>query len=174
MATFRLGAALVERGEVEEAIAKMREGLAAWRAAGAQLEVPYRLSVLAEAHGKLGQADVALALLTEALTLADETGEGFWRAEMYRLKGTLPFAQSREHQHEAEACVRRAIEIARAQGAKSLELRAVMSLSRWWARQGKRDDARRLLAEIYGWFTEGFDTADLREARALLEELSPP
>ena len=93
-------------------------------------------------------------------------------AEWYRLKGELLLRRSAEHHAEAESCFCQAIEIARSQGAKSLELRAVMSLSRLWQRQGKRDQARELLAPIYGWFTEGFDTADLQDARALLDELA--
>jgi predicted ATPase len=90
---------------------------------------------------------------------------------LYRVKGELLLRRSAEHQAEAESCFRQALEIARRQGAKSLELRAAMSLSRLWQRQGKRAEARQLLAEVYGWFTEGFDTPDLQEAKVLLEEL---
>jgi predicted ATPase len=106
------------------------------------------------------------------------TGEHFWEAELYRLKGTLTLKQSRVQslassvQKEAEECFLKAIEIARRQQAKSLELRAVMSLSRLWQSHGKKAEARQMLAEVYGWFTEGFDTADLQEAKTLLEELS--
>jgi len=137
------------------------------------------------------QAEEGLTALAEALTVADKTGERFYEAELYRLKGELSL-QSRQvkasqdksgvtsPQHlapstqaaaEAEACFHKAIEIARRQRAKSLELRAVMSLSRLWQSQGKKDEARQMLAEIYSWFTEGFDTADLQEAKALLESL---
>ena len=109
--------------------------------------------------------------------MVDKSGERFYEAGLYRLKGELTLAQSSVQrlessvQKEAEACFHKAIEIARRQQAKSLELRAVMSLSRLWQQQGKKAEARQMLGEIYGWFTEGFDTADLKEARALLEEL---
>ena len=113
-------------------------------------------------------------MLEEALTLAGETGERFWEAELYRLKGEFLLARSRESQAQAEASFRQAVERARHQKAKSLELRALISLSRLLQRQGKREEARRMLGDIYGWFTEGFDTADLHEARGLLDELSAP
>ena len=136
-------------------------------------------------------------MLAEALAAVDKTGERFYEAELHRLKGTLTLKQfgvrslefgvpnpqplilntqpptpSPQAEAEAEACFQKAIDIARRQSAKSLELRAVMSLSRLWQRQGKRDEAHKMLAEIYGWFTEGFDTKDLQEAKALLEELN--
>ncbi len=129
-------------------------------------------------------------MLAEALAAVDKTREQYYQAELYRLKGTLTLQQSQvpspksqvpNTQHptpsthaeaEAEACFLKAIEVARKQQAKSLELRAVMSLSRLWQQQGRKEDARQMLAEIYGWFTEGFDTKDLKEAKALLEELS--
>jgi predicted ATPase len=106
--------------------------------------------------------------------VVDNSGERFYEAELYRLKGELTLQQSgvRSPESEAEACFYKAVEIARKQSAKSLELRAVMSLSRLWQQQGKKAEARQLLAEIYGWFTEGFDTKDLQEARALLDELA--
>jgi predicted ATPase len=115
--------------------------------------------------------------LAEALTVAHKTEERTWEAELYRLKGELTLQSGAESlesgaQKEAEECFRQAIEVARRQRAKSLELRAVMSLSRLWQMHGKKDEAREMLAEIYSWFTEGFDTADLQEAKALLEELS--
>jgi predicted ATPase len=144
---------------------------------------------LAEAYGKIGQAERGLAVLAEALAAVDRNGERFHEAELYRLKGTLtlqskvqslkskvPNTQhltpSTHAETEAEACFLKAIEIARKQQAKSLELRAVMNLSRLWQSQGKKAEARQILAEIYGWFTEGFDTKDSQEAKALLEELS--
>ena len=120
-----------------------------------------------------------MTVLAEALAVVDKTGERFYEAELYRLKGELTLAQSsvqslesQQSKKEAEACFLKAIEIARKQQAKSLELRAVMSLSRLWQQQGKQKEAHEMLAEIYGWFTEGFDTKDLQEAKALLEELS--
>ncbi len=134
--------------------------------------------MLAEAYGKAGQAEEGLVALAEALTVVDKSGERFCEAELYRLRGELTLAQSRVQrlessvQKEAEACFHKAIEIARRQQAKSLELRAVMSLSRLWQQQVKKSEAHQLLSEIYSWFTEGFDTRDLQEAKALLEELS--
>jgi predicted ATPase len=119
---------------------------------------------------------IGLSVLAEALAQVDKTGERFYEAELYRLKGTLTLQSqvlgSTSKGEDAEACFRKAIELARQQQAKSLELRAVMSLSRLWQQQGKKDEARQMMAEIYNWFTEGFDTKDLQEAKALLEELA--
>ena len=126
----------------------------------------------------MGQAEEGLSALSEALTLVNKTGERYYEAELYRLKGELTLAQSSVQslgssvQKEAEACFCKAVEIARRQQAKSLELRAVMSLAKLWQRQGKPKEAHEMLAEIYNWFTEGFDTKDLQEAKTLLEELS--
>jgi class 3 adenylate cyclase/predicted ATPase len=172
MATFRLGAALAEQGRLQEGIAKMRAGLDAWKSTGAELERPYRLSVLAKAHGQLGQTELALGLLAEALVAVSKSGEGFWEAELRRLKGELLLAQSHKDQLAAEECFQQARDVARRQQAKLLELRAVTSLSHLWQRQGKSEGARRILGGVHGWFTEGFDTRDLQEARALLDELS--
>jgi predicted ATPase len=156
--------------------------------------------MLAEAYGKVGQTEDGLAAVAEALDWAQKTGGRYYEAELYRLKGTLTLqsqASLRQgnrvdiahhaistaeagtvggahptEEDEAEACFLKAIAVARQQQAKSLELRAVMSLSRLWQQQGKKAEARQLLADIHGWFTEGFDTKDLQEARALLEELA--
>ena len=111
-------------------------------------------------------------MLADALGLVEQTGERLWEAELHRLQGELLLALSMEHHMAATACFQRAIAMARHQQAKSLELRAAMSLTRLWQRQGKRDEAHELLASVYGWFTEGFDTADLQEAKALLEALA--
>ncbi len=125
----------------------------------------------------MGQAEEGVNTLAEALSHVGKTGERYYEAELYRLKGELTLAQSRVQglassvQKEAEECFQKAIEVARKQQAKSLELRAVMSLSRLWQQQSKKEEARQMLAEVYGWFTEGFDTADLQEAKALLAEL---
>nr|NIO71038.1 tetratricopeptide repeat protein [Anaerolineae bacterium] len=124
----------------------------------------------AEAYGKAGQAEEGLSVLAEALALVEKTGERYYEAELRRLKGELLLMQGDEA--EAEASFDKAIEVARRQQAKSWELRATVSLCRLWRKQGRVDEARQMLAEIYGWFTEGFDTADLKEAKALLEELS--
>ena len=157
--------------QIEEGIAQMRQGLAAWRATGAQVLRPYGLALLAEASAQVGQIEKGLTLLAEAMTVANDTGERRWDAELHRLKGELLLAHTRESDLEAESCFGQALDIARRQEAKSWELRAAMSLSRLWQRQGKSVAARQLLTPIYGWFTEGFDTADLQEAKALLDEL---
>ena len=159
---------LVEPGDIAAGIARAREGIAAWRATGAELFVPLYLTQLAQAYGKVGQADAGLAALDEALAIVERGGEHLWDAELSRTKGELMLMQGAP-EAAAAACFHSALEVARRQGAKSYELRAAMSLSRLWQRQGKRAEARELLAPLYGWFTEGFDTADLQEAGALLE-----
>ena len=127
--------------------------------------------LLAEAYGEVGQTEAGLTVLAEALAVVDNTGERYWEAELYRLKGELLLRRASPTE-EVEAWFQQALDVARHQQAKSLELRAAMSLSRLWQQQGKRAEARELLAPIYGWFTEGFDTADLQEAKALLEALA--
>jgi TOMM system kinase/cyclase fusion protein len=170
--TLAQGWALAKQGEPEQGIAQMRQGLAAKQGQGMGQGRPIDLAYLAEVHLDMGQPEQGLRLLEEALAVAGNTGEHWWEAELYRLKGELLLAVSTEHDAEAEACFCQALAVARHQQAKSLELRAAMSLSRLWQRQGKRDAARQLLVGVYGWFTEGFDTADLQEAKALLEELA--
>ena len=133
---------------------------------------PYYLALLAEVCTKGGQTEEGLSILAEALALGHKTGERFCEAELYRLQGELLLARSTHQAAEAETCFQQALAVARHQGAKSLELRAAMSLSRLWQRQGKGAEAREPLAPIYNWFTEGFDTTDLQEAKALLEELA--
>jgi predicted ATPase len=172
--TILRGWALAEQGQRAEGMAQMRQGIAAWRATGAELARPYWLAPLAEAYGKAGQADEGLRVLAEALTAVHNTGERHHEADLYRLKGEFLLKQNVPAAQEAESCLRQAVDVARQQQAKSLELRAAVSLSRLWQQQGKREEARELLAPVYGWFTEGFDTADLQEAKALLEELSRP
>jgi predicted ATPase len=175
-ATMLRGWLLAEQGRGAEGIAQMLQGLTAWRTMGAQMALPYWLGLLAEAHGKAAQTEEGLFFLTEALATADKTGEREFEAELYRLKGEL-FLQSTVQgqeskvQEEAEGYFRQAIDVAHHQNAKSLELRAVMSLGRLWQKLGKKDKAHQMLAEIYDWFTEGFDTTDLQEAKALLEEV---
>jgi predicted ATPase len=127
---------------------------------------------LAEAYGKAGQVDEGLAVLDEALAVMHKHGEWYYEAELYRLKGELLLKQAIPDEQQPETCFRQALEVTRRQKAKSLELRAVMSLSRLWQRQGQRAEAHKLLAPVYSWFTEGFDTTDLQDARALLEELA--
>jgi len=165
------GWALADQGEIEKGIAQMRHGIAAWRATGSEVGPAMRYSWLAEAFGKAGHTEEALAILAEGLAAVDRTGEHWWEAELHRLKGELMLMRGADAT-EAEACFHQAIEVARRQQAKSLELRATMSLSRLWQKQGKVEEARQMLQEIYDWFTEGFDTEDLKEAKALLEEFS--
>jgi predicted ATPase len=171
LATTLSGWALAGQGQAEEGIAQIHQGLTAWRATGAELARPWYLALLAEAHANAGQAEEGLSVVAEALAAVDKTGERWWKAELYRLKGELLLMQGGA-EAEVEACFRQALEISRGQQAKSLELRAVMSLSRLWQQQGKKSEARQMLQEIYGWFSEGFDTPDLRDAKALLEELA--
>jgi predicted ATPase len=153
-------------------MAQVRQGIAACRAAGNVLFVPYFSALLAEACDHLGHTEDGLQALAEAQTLIDQHEERWWEAEVYRLRGVLLLRQSGTLPAEAEIWLQRALDVARLQQAKSLELRAAMSLSRLWQQQGKQAEAHELLAPIYGWFTEGFDTADLQEARALLEALA--
>jgi predicted ATPase len=196
------GGALALQGEPEAAIAAMRAGMAILHRTGAKLGESYILAQLAEAHGALGQASEGLDLLAQALALAETTGERWYEAELHRLKGELLLQTERHrHARDqprakkarrgaaagaplagrdsvvdllanVEACFLTAIAIARQQHAKSLELRAATSLSRLWQRQGKRQPAHELLSQVYGWFTEGFDTADLRDASTLLTQLA--
>jgi predicted ATPase len=151
--------------------------MAAYQAMGAGVGLTTFLALLIEAHGQLGQIEEGLAMVAKALAMMEQTGERVGEAELYRLKAELilqpgPRGPSSPVPTEAEECLRRAITIARQQNAKSWELRAAMSLSRVRQHQGKKIEARLLLAEIYNWFTEGFDTADLKDAKALLDELS--
>jgi predicted ATPase len=166
------GWARAEQGQGVAGLAQMCQGLVAYQATGAAVFRPYYLAFLAEAYGKVGQAGEGLTLLDEALAVVHKTGERFYEAELYRLKGELLLVRSAENDGEAEACFQQALLVARHQQAKSAELRAAMSLSRLWQHQGKRAAAYQLLAPIYDWFTEGFDTSDLQEAKALLEALS--
>jgi class 3 adenylate cyclase/predicted ATPase len=173
------GWAIAVQQHSAEGLIQIRQGLDAYRATGAEYQRPHFLTLLAETAGLLGQSESGLAALEEALTLVEQTGEQYYAAELHRQRGELlllraaqrHLAQGSREQHEAEACFQQALDIARHQQAKSLELRADMSLARLWQRQGKRAEAHALLAPIYGWFTEGFDTADLQEAKALLVEL---
>jgi predicted ATPase len=170
------GWVLTEQGQKEEGIALMRHGMAAFRAAGAELERQYWLALLGEVYAKMGQQEQGRNALAEAWAIVNKTGERFWEAELHRLEGelTLHFTlPSLEPSFlEAESSFHKALEVARRQEAKSLELRAASSLARLWQQQGKRKEAHDLLAEVYNWFTEGFDTKDLQEAKALLAELA--
>ena len=164
------GWVLVEKGKVQKGLAQMRHGLQAMKATGNRMYVPMELARIGEAHGRLGERQEGLAALSEALELAHETGERYFEAEIHRLRSEMVLAAGDEA--GAEASFQRAIEVARQQDAKWWELRAAVSLCRLWQEQGKREEARRTLARIYGWFTEGFDAPDLMEAKELLSELS--
>jgi predicted ATPase len=176
MATALRGAALIAGGHAEEGIGQLREGLD--HSAGAfEVMRTLFLAYLAEGYGVVGRVDEGLAVFTEAMGLVESTGVCIYEAELYRIKGELTLKRSEtnsnsEIKEEAVSFFRQAIEVDRRQSAKSWELRATMSLARLLAKQGRHDEARTMLSEIYGWFTEGFDTADLKDAKALLEELS--
>jgi predicted ATPase/DNA-binding winged helix-turn-helix (wHTH) protein len=190
-----LGWALTAQGHPTEGIVETYNGLKSWQSTGAGFLQSYGFALLPEAYQKTGQVDEGLAALTSALTLVEQSGEHLWEAELHRLTGELTLQQgasnstlaaslssvqassfksqiSKKVTQEAERSFLKALAIARQQQAKSLELRAVMSLSWLWKQQGKKKDAKQLLQDTYNWFTEGFETADLCEARALLAELS--
>jgi predicted ATPase len=186
--TVLQGWAWAEQGHVEEGMAQMRQGLAAYKevfgpqATGAEGERPYLLALFAEAYGKRGQPHEGVRIVEEALTAAQKCA--VWDGELYRVKGELlltqvamrdsrlPLSAATSLVAEVEICFRQALDITRRHQAKALELRAAMSLARLWQQQGKRQEAHDLLASVYNWFTEGFDTADLKDAKALLDELS--
>jgi len=190
-ATIYKGWALAEQGQYKEGISLMSEGIATWQATGAEVARPAWLAQLAEGYGQAGQVVEGLSTITEGLNAANTREERWWEAELYRLQGELMLRQERqkakgkrqrakvakpksqilEPQSEAEACFLKAVTIAQRQQAKSLELRATMSLARLWQRQEKLAEARKVLSKVYNWFTEGFDTTDLQEAKALLHEL---
>jgi predicted ATPase len=173
MATILRGWTRVVAGQDEAGLAMLQDGLAAYQATGAALARPYFLALLAQAYHAMGRVEAGLAVLTEALTVIDKTNEQQCVAEVHRLIGDLRLAQSgpRQPSEAAAECFHRALEVARQQHAKSLELRATLSLVRLWQQQGQHAEARQLLATVYGWFTEGFATADLQAAQALLAAL---
>ena len=160
------------QGQGEEGIAQMRQGMAVVGAAWTEAERARYPVMLAEVYGRAGQTAKGLDILAEALEQIEDNAYRLDESERYRLKGELLLQQSGDHQDNAETAFHQALAVARRQQAKSLELRAAMSLARLWQQQGKQSKAQALLAPIYGWFTEGFDTADLQEAKALLETLA--
>jgi predicted ATPase len=166
------GWALVERGRSAEGMAQIRQGFDTGGATRSHMRA-HSLALLAEAWGKEGNFTEALAVLAKALTQVEETGIQLYAPELHRLKGEFLLALEPENPAEAEACFRQAVAIARRQQAKSLELRATMSLARLWQRQGRRDEAHATLAAVYGTFTEGFTTPDLVDAAALLNGSVP-
>jgi class 3 adenylate cyclase/predicted ATPase len=165
------GWALTEQGRTEEGIAQIQEGLAAYQATGAELARPHRLALLADAYRHGGRVEEGLRVLAEALTVADMNGDRYYEAELHRIRGELLLRRREPGRLQAEACFRHALRVARGQQARSLELRAATSLSRLWRATGKRDEARRMLTALLGCFTEGLDTPDLQDARALLGEI---
>jgi hypothetical protein len=165
------GGALAEQGRMEQGIEQMQQGLATLQATGAEGMRIIFLPMLAGVYAKVGRAEEGLSVVAEALAFVDKTGRRVTAAGLYVLKGWLLLACSGENQAEAEACFHKSIDIAHRQSAKSVELRAVMSLARLWQQQGKSTEAHQMLAEVYGWFTEGFDTKDLQETKALLAAL---
>jgi predicted ATPase len=169
VATFYLGAALVAQRRYEEGITGMRRGISAFRATGGTLRA-WEFYLLASGLGKAGRPEEGLQVLEEGFVSVSKTGEQFGSTFLHRAKGQLLLAQN-PLDVEAESCFRTAIEIARRQSARSAELSATTSLARLLRDTGRGDEARTMLAEIYNWFTEGFDTADLKDARALLDEL---
>jgi predicted ATPase len=172
MGTSLRGWALAMQGQGEEGMAEVRRGVSAYRTTGAALLVPYFCTLLADVSGDLGHPEEGLQALAEACTLVEQQELHYWEAEVCRLRGVLLLRQPGTPQAEAEAWLQRALDVAHRQQAKSLELRAAMSLSRFWQQQGKRAEAYEILAPIYGWFTEGFETLDLQEAKVLLEALA--
>src|SRR5262245_35501042 len=175
---FWLGVALILQGwgratrtQAAEQIPSMHDGMTIYRATDAALWLPYFLTLLAETYGAASQPHAGLRLLDEAHTVIDNTQERFYEAEVHRVQGELVLAQAADQHAQAETCFQHALDVAHRQQARSWELRAALSLARLWQQQGKRAETRALLAPVYGWFTEGFDTADLQEARALLDEL---
>ncbi len=185
--TIMQGWAFAEQGQKEEGIVQMSQGLAAHQATGAEMGQTRYLALLAEAYGKMGQIEKGLSMIAEAISIVSRNGERNYEAELYRLKGELILQQFKVQgstfnvenpqsafpnpQLEVEECFLKAIEVAQQQQAKSLELRATMSLTRLWQQQGKQHEAHRMLSEVYNWFTEGFDTKDLQEAKSLLDAL---
>jgi predicted ATPase len=165
------GWALAEQGQAEEGLAPIRQGVAALGTSDHYWRI-YCLALLAQVYVKGGKVPEGLAVLAEALRAVEDRELRFYEPEMHRLQGEFLLACAPNNPADAESCFHQAITLSRRQGAKSWELRAVTSLSRLYHQQGKKEEARQMLAEIYGWFTEGFDTVDLREAKALLEEVS--
>ena len=169
MGTIYSGWAKAKNGDATEGTSLLRSGSSAYRATGAELWVPHHIALLAEAHEIAGQIDQASALLDDALHVAERTGERWLASELNRHKGRLLLRQGRPD--EAENLYRNSLSVARDQQAKLWELRSATALARLWRDQNRRDEGRDLLAPVYGWFTEGFETSDLKEAKVLLDDL---
>jgi predicted ATPase len=163
------GSILALTGKASEAVKMITSGLSEFRSTGSTLLVPTHLSYLARAYGELDQFDDAWRCTDEAIAAVEKTRERWAEADLHRVAGELALMSRQPNEAKAEACFDRALAIARAQQAKSWELRAAMSMARLWLAQGKQKEARQLLAPIYGWFTEGFDTLDLKKAKEMLD-----
>jgi predicted ATPase len=159
-------------GKASNAVQMLTSGITAFRSTGSTSWMPARLSYLAKAYADLGQFDEASRYIGEAMTAVDTTKERWWEADIYRMAGEIALMSSEPDAARAEAYFEGALAVARQQQAKSWELRAAMSMARLWRDQGKPQQGRELLAPVYGWFTEGLDTLDLKKAKALLETLS--
>ena len=168
---FQKGCALALTGKDAEAVQVITSGITAWRATGATCWTPLHMSFLANAYARLGQFDDARRCIGEAMAASEATGESWCDADIHRIAGDIVVLSGELDMAKAEAYFERALTVARGQQAKSFELRAASALARLWRDQGKRGEARDLLAAVYGWFTEGFDTIDLRDAKKLLDEL---
>jgi len=166
------GWARAMQGDAATGVAQITQGWEAVQQLGQQLYRPYQLALLAEAYGQAGHPEAGLTCLAEAVTRVAATEERWWAAEVSRLQGELLLCLPRPDLPQTTACLHQALDVARRQQARMLELRAALSLSRLWQQQGQRAEAHALLAPIYGWFTEGFDTVDLQETKAFLEERS--
>ena len=166
------GWAVAEQGHPEDGIAEMQRGLEEWRATGTRVFLPHFLALLAQGYAWCGKFEDGLKSLDDGIDALRRIGEKFWESELHRLKGELLLSNSDGNGAEAETCFKQAIKIAQGQNAKSFELRATTGLARLWQGEGKQSEARDLLAPVYGWFTEGFDTPDLIEAKGLLDDLT--
>jgi predicted ATPase len=169
---LRRAGVLALTGKASNAVGIFTAAIPKWRSTGSRIYLPVWLSLLAGAYGQLGQFDDALSHIGEAMTAVETTKETWYEAEVYRIAGEIALMSPERDAAKAEASFERALAVAREQQAKFFELRAAMSIARLWRDQGKRDKARELLAPVYGWFTEGFDTLDLKQAKALLDELA--
>jgi adenylate cyclase len=172
MGMFMQGFALEAQGQTDEGISMLLQGISKWQDIGQEIGMPYLLCWMAETHGRSGQPEEGLRVLDDAFGRIERTGGRKLEPELHRVKGELLLTLPGNHDTAVASCFQLALEVARHQQAKWLELRAAMSLSRLWQRQGKQDEARQLLTDVYGWFTEGFDTTDLQQAKALLEALT--
>jgi predicted ATPase len=165
------GALFTETGKASDAVAAITSGITSLRSTGAILYEPWHLWYLAMAYAELGRPDDARRYIEDAIDKVERSKEKWCEAEVHRIAGEIALKSLSPNPEKAEAHFSRALAVAQAQQSKSCELRAAMSMARLWRDQGKRTEARELLAPVYGWFTEGFDTRDLKEAKALLDEL---